>query len=184
MTDGVNPAIVVTDAAAAVSEDQPYADPGDADRAAAGAGLTRLVVGDLVGAAEVLPPLGLTLTDGADPVTGRGFAPALAETGTGRARGLYLADASAPRRLCVAVPHSKFDADCEQLALRLWRAVPGSILAMATVHRRANRNDADPAYNTASVFHDFWTGVLGRAGRAPEARLELAPVLPRPQLIR
>ena len=74
MTDGVNPAIVVTDAAAAVSEDQPYADPGDADRAAAGAGLTRLVVGDLVGAAEVLAPLGLTLTDGADPVTGRGCA--------------------------------------------------------------------------------------------------------------
>jgi hypothetical protein len=40
MNDGVNPAIVVTDAAAAVSEDQPYADPGDADRAAAGAGLS------------------------------------------------------------------------------------------------------------------------------------------------
>ena len=52
MTDGVNPAIVVTDAAAAVSEDQPYADPGDADLAAAGAGLMRLVVDDLVGAAE------------------------------------------------------------------------------------------------------------------------------------
>ena len=43
-----------------------------------------------------------------------------------RAWGLYLVDLSKPLGLCIAVPHPKSDANCEQLALRLWRAVPGS----------------------------------------------------------
>jgi hypothetical protein len=61
-------------------------------------------------------------------------------------------------------PHPKFDAGCEQLALRLWRATPGSMLAMATVHRRANGGAADPAHNPLSVFHECWAGVLGPRG--------------------
>jgi hypothetical protein len=164
MLDDVDPATVITNAAAGVSARQPYRDPDDGERRAAEAGLAGLVVGDLTGAAEVLGALGFTITTDSDPVTGRGYAMAVSETGTERAWGLYLTDTSAPPRLCVAVPHPKSDLRCEQLALRLWRAVPGGVLVMATVHRRANGGTADHAHNTASVFQGFWTGVAGPRG--------------------
>ena len=53
---------------------------------------------------------------------------------------------------------------CEQLALRLWRALPGSMLAMAAVHRDAASETADHSQNTDSVFHHLWTNVLGPRG--------------------
>jgi len=77
---------------------------------------------------------------------------------------LYLVDLTAPLGLCVAVPHPRFDEFCELLALRLWRAVPGSIFAMATVHRAANEGRADHSHNPDSVFHQLWTKLLGPRG--------------------
>ena len=89
---------------------------------------------------------------------------AVSETTTPRAWGLYLVDLSKPLGLSIAVPHPKSDANCEQLALRLWRALPGSMLAMAAVHRDAASETADHSQNTDSVFHHLWTAVLGPRG--------------------
>jgi len=149
-----------------LNEDNPYADPTSAEREAAGRGLARLLIGDPAGAAESLEPLGFTITDAVDSVTGRRFAMALSETsGTTKRRwGLYLVDLSAPLGLCVAVPHPKSDERSEVLALRLWRAVPGSVLAVAAVHREAAGADADPARNPESIFQHLWTEVLGPRG--------------------
>ena len=120
----VDPAPTVTSVAAGVSATQPYTSPTTAERVSAGTGLARLVIGDLAGAATLFEPLGFTITTDLDPETGRRYAMAVSETTTPRAWGLYLVDLSNPLRLCIAVPHPKFDANCEQLALRLWRATP------------------------------------------------------------
>lgn len=160
----VDPAITVTSVAAGVSRTQPYADPTAGERTDAGTGLARMAIGDLAGAASVLGPLGFTITADVDPATGRHFALAVSETATARAWGLYLVDLSRPLGVCIAVPHPKSDAICEQLALRLWRGIPGSILAMSAVHRDAASGTADHAQNTASVFHHLWTAVLGPRG--------------------
>ena len=134
----IDPAATVTSVAAGVSETQPYTSPTTAERVDAGIGLARLAIGDLAGAATLLGPLGFTITTDLDPDTGRRYAMAVSETSpTPRAWGLYLVDLSKPLGLCIAVPHPKSDANCEQLALRLWRALPGSMLAMAAVHRDA-----------------------------------------------
>ena len=50
------------------------------------------------------------------------------------------------------------------MAQRLWRATPGSMLAMSTVHRDAASGTADHSQNTASVFHHLWTAVPGPRG--------------------
>jgi hypothetical protein len=161
---GVDPATAVTVIAGGVSESKPFTPPTAGERADAGRGLARLAIGDVAGARTVLAPLGFTITDDRDPATGRRYVMAVSETDTPRAWGVYLVDLSEPLRLCVAVPHPKSDAVCEQLALRLWRAVPGSMLAMAAVHRRASAGTADHARNTATVFHHLWTAVLGPRG--------------------
>jgi hypothetical protein len=159
-----DPAVTVTAVAAGVSRDQAYLAPTDAERRDAGIGLARLAIGDLDGAAELLSPLGFTVTTDVDPATGRRYALAVSETQTPRAWGLYLADLTRPLGLCVAVPHPKSDALCEQLALRLWRATPGAMLAMAAVHRDAAEGTADHSQNTESVFHHLWTHVIGPRG--------------------
>jgi hypothetical protein len=161
---GVDPAITVTSVAQGVTKTQSFTPPTPDERTNAGRGLARLAIGDIAGAAPELGPIGFTVTDDTDPATGRRYALAVSETDTPRAWGVYLVDLSEPLRLCVAVPHPKSDAICEQLALRLWRAVPGSMLAMAAVHRRASSETADHAHNTATVFHHLWTGVLGPRG--------------------
>jgi hypothetical protein len=159
-----DPAVTVTSVAAGVSKDQAYVAPTDAERLDAGIGLARLAICDLDGAAELLGPLGFTVTTDVDPATGRRYALAVSETQTPRAWGLYLVDLTRPLGLCVAVPHPKFDALCEQLALRLWRATPGAMLAMAAVHRNAAEGTADHSQNTESVFHHLWTDVIGPRG--------------------
>jgi len=159
-----DPAVTVTSVAASVSKDQAYVPPTDAQRRDAGIGLARLAIGDLDGAAELLGPLGFTVTTDADPATSRRYALAVSETQTPRAWGLYLVDLTQPLGLCVAVPHPKSDALCEQLALRLWRATPGAMLAMAAVHRDAAGGTADHSQNTESVFHHMWTDVIGPRG--------------------
>src|SRR5664280_1004133 len=78
---------------------------------------------------------------------------------TPRAWGLYLLDCSTAPSLCVAVPHPRSDERCEDLGIRLWRAVPGSLLEMATVHRDALAGRADQARAAASLFHQAWTHV-------------------------
>lgn len=165
---GTDPAVIVTTVASGVSAAQPYSDPTAAERLDAGVGLARLAIGDLDGAAALLGPLGFTITADVDPTTGRSFALAVSETATPRPWGVYLVDLTRPLGLSVAVPHPKSDARCEQLALRLWRAVPGSMLAMAAVHRDASAGPggevADHSQNVASVFHHLWTAVLGPRG--------------------
>jgi hypothetical protein len=170
LASGVDPADTVTSVAAGVSSTQPYSGPAAGERADAGIGIARLVIGDIVGATTLLEPLGFTITTGVDPVTGRQYGLAVSETTTERSWGVYLVDLSAPLGLCVAVPHPRSDRHCEQLALRLWRAVPGSLLAMAAVHRRAANGTADHSRNTESVFHHLWTSVLGPRG-VPQAQI-------------
>lgn len=155
-----DPADIVRAVAAGVDENQPYTDPSAAERDSAVLGLTRLLIGNTAGGAALLAHTGFAVTAAEDPVTGRGYVLALSETTTPRAWGLYLIDASAPPRLAIAVPHPKSDTRCERLALRLWRAVPGSILLLSAVHRAVS----DAAQDTASVFHHLWTDVLGPWG--------------------
>ena len=159
-----DPAVTVTSVAAGVSKDQAYVAPTDDERLDACIGLARLAIGDLDGAAELLGPLGFTVTTDVDPTTGRRYALAVSEAQTPRAWGLYLVDLTRPLGLCVAVPHPKSDALCEQLALRLWRATPGAMLAMAAIHRDAADGTADHSQNTESVFHHLWTDVIGPRG--------------------
>lgn len=159
-----DPDATVTSVAAGVNRNQPYTAPAEGERTDAGLGLARLAIGDLVGATTLLDPLGFTVTGDMDQATGRRYAMAVSETTTARAWGVYLADLSAPLSLCIAVPHPRSDRRCEELALLLWRAVPGSLLAMAAVHRAAADGTADHARNTASVFHHLWTGVVGPRG--------------------
>jgi len=163
---GVDPGSTVTSVAQGVSRSQSFTPPTPGERTDAGRGLARLAIGDVAGAVTVLGPLGFTVTEDRDPATGRRYALAVSTTDP-RAWGVYLVDLSEPLRLCVAVPHPKSDAVCEQLALRLWRAVPGSMLAMAAVHRDAvasTGGTADHSHTTASVFHHLWAGVLGPRG--------------------
>ena len=160
----VDPATVVTELAAAVSADQRYLDPTDEERNRAALGLARVLVGNRSGAVDLLAPLGFSVESGVDGATGRPFVLAVSGPDHDRPWGLFLVDVSTPPRLCVAVPHPKFDLRCEQLALRLWRAVPGALLAMATVHRDAALGVADHAHNAQTVFHALWTGVLGPWG--------------------
>ena len=159
-----DPAVTVTSVAAGVSKDQAYVAPTDDERLDACIGLARLAICDLDGAAELLGPLGFTVTTDVDPTTGRRYALAVSEAQTPRAWGLYLVDLTRPLGLCVAVPHPKSDALCEQLALRLWRATPGAMLAMAAIHRDAADGTADHSQNTESVFHHLWTDVIGPRG--------------------
>ncbi len=157
---GADPEIVVRAVVAGVDDNQPYADPSVAERDSAVLGLARLLIGNTAGGAALLGPTGFTVTAAEDPLTGRGYVLALSETTTPRAWGLCLIDASVPPRLAIAVPHPKSDTRCERQALRLWRAVPGSILMLSAVHRAV----ADAAQDTASVLHHLWTDVLGPWG--------------------
>ncbi len=162
----IDPDVTLSSIVAAASPDERYADPTRAEREVGGVGLARLAIGDVTGAAGLLEPLGFTVAAGVDVATGRRLAMAVSETGntTKRRWGVYIIDLSAPLGLCVAVPHPRSDERCELLALRLWRAVPGSMLAMASVHRNAAHGHADHAHNSESVFHRLWAGVLGPRG--------------------
>lgn len=168
----VDLAAVLDELVRGVSEDDAYRSPDAAEREAACTGLARLAVGDMPGAAAILQPLGFTVATLVDAVTGRAFRSARSEAGGERRWGLYLVDTAAPVRLSIGVPHPRFDQFCEQLALRLWRAVPGSLLSVATVHRNAidrastttPPQHADPARNPAALFHRHWTDVLGPRG--------------------
>src|SRR3954447_7336851 len=170
-TDQIDPADIVDAVVQRVHAAQPYLSPTPAERTDAGTGLARLILGDTAGATEMLAPLDFSVTEATDPETGRPYALAVSGA-TERAWGLYLVDRSAPLRLCIAVPHPRSDRDCELLALRLWRSRPGSILALATVHRDADDvgRDADQARNPDSVFHQLWTAVVGPRG-VPQVQL-------------
>lgn len=160
-----DPAETVAEVVGHVDAGQDYVPPTEGERAAAVAGLAKLVLRDVPGARELLVPLGFTVERRVDPVTGRAYGVALsavtAESATTRPWGLYLVDWSAPLALGLAVPHPHSDAFCEELALRGWRDNPGSLLALAAVHRDAVDKTADHAHNTESVFHHLWTSYLG-----------------------
>ncbi len=168
----IDPGEMLAAVVGTVSGGSPYLEPAPRDRDVAVLGLARFMIGELTGARSLLEPLGFTVRDGVDPATGRRFAAATSETDetTARRWGLFLRDLSAPNRLGIAVPHPRSDTDCELLALRLWRAVPGSLLAMATVHRNARvggtQELADQSRNPESIFHHLWTDVTGPRGVA------------------
>jgi hypothetical protein len=158
-----------------------YRAPDKAEGDAGVAGLTSLRAsspGDVTRARDLLTPLGFTVISATDPVTQRPYAMALSETarpgvGTPRAWGLYLVDLSRPSAsLCVAVPHTRSDRHCQEIAMRLWRDVPGAVLMMATAHRDTpwpgpgHPSTADLTYNTECLVYQAWTRVFGPAGHA------------------
>ncbi|RJQ79913.1 hypothetical protein D5S17_09055 [Pseudonocardiaceae bacterium YIM PH 21723] len=114
-------------------------------------GLTPASRGTLTGRAQ---ELGLTLSEGADMVTGRRFVMAASTPGDARAWGVFLIDTGAPRsNIVVEVPHPNFDMHTELLGLDLYRKAPGSVLIMAGAHRKASNGKADVAHQAESMFH-------------------------------
>jgi hypothetical protein len=125
-------------------------------------GLRHLLGGSIEGAASRLTPHGFTVSRDRDEVTNRPYHLAVSELATDRMWGLYLADRSTEPSMCLAVPHPRTES-----AARTWRcgyggAVPGAVLFLATVHRRAVPGAgmvADQARNRDSVFQHAWTDV-------------------------
>jgi hypothetical protein len=107
-------------------------------RAAAdvGVGLNALLDGDVTGARAELGSCGFTFVEDSDPVTGRPYLLARSGSPTGCCPGeLLLVDRSSTPALCLGVPQAAADETCVDLALRLWRAVPGSLLHLSTAPR-------------------------------------------------
>jgi hypothetical protein len=124
-------------------------------------GLTALLAGDLPGAGAALGPRGFTVAEATDPVTGRPCLLARSGSPGTRLGGLFLVDRATTPSLCVGVPHPDDDQACVDLALRLWRLVPGSLLALATVPPGGASGRTDPTRDTTSLFHAAWAQVAG-----------------------
>ncbi|SDI73007.1 hypothetical protein SAMN05192558_11795 [Actinokineospora alba] len=138
--------------------DARYRPPDDAERHAFVRGLRALGVGQ---DAEALRALGFSVDVGTDRATGRRFALAVNAAGE-RAWGLYLIDLSEPSRLLVEVPHPNYDLRTEVVGLALWRAVPGSLLAVSGTHRKAANGAGDVAHRADSMFHALATDFAER----------------------
>lgn len=137
--------------AAALSSSDTYAEPGTSDSVSAIAGINQLIQGR---DASTLTALGFTVSTGYESVSGKAYALAKSEYGSGNRKwGWYLADLTAPLSMVIEAPHPKFDTDSEQVALKLWQRVPGAVLLMAGAHRDAASALADVAHQTGSLFH-------------------------------
>jgi hypothetical protein len=130
----------------------------------AGTGLTALLCGDVGGARAELARCGFTITEDVDPVTGRPYLLARSGSSTKWPGGLFLVDRSAAPSLCVGVPRATDDQPCVDLGLRLWRAVPGSLLALAAAPRGNRGRGVDQTHDTASPFHAAWALAAGPRG--------------------
>lgn len=130
----------------------PYRPPDPDERRQLLSALRALRAGDSGRAAEEAGALGYTVRTGIDAETGRPFGLAVNPAGE-RAWGWYLVDLSAPIRLVVEVPHPAFDLHTEEIGLGLYRAVPGSVLAVSGTHRRVDGGAGDVAHRTDSMFH-------------------------------
>jgi hypothetical protein len=131
----------------------PYRAPSPAERTKFLAGLATLAADDIAEATEELRPLGFMVRAGTDPDTGRPYALATNEPRSYRSWGHYLVDLSAPAALLVEVPHPTNDLHTDRLGLALYRAVPGSVLAVSGTNRWAAAGAGDVAHRTDSLFH-------------------------------
>lgn len=139
--------------AADLDDDAPYRPPESSERLRLLSALRALEAGDSARAADEAGELGGTVRTGVDKETGRPFG-LVVSAADERAWGWYLIDMSAPVRLAIEVAHPNSDLRSEEIGLALYRAVPGSVLAVAGTHRRAGDDDAgDVAHRTDSMFH-------------------------------
>ena len=151
----VDLAAQVSEFADALSPDAPYRPPDDQERAVALDGLMPLLTGrdDVDSERKTLAPLGFTVADGVDAVTGRHFVLASTKPDAARGWGLFVADYGARPRLVIEVPHPNFDLNTEQVGIDLYRRLPGSAVLVAGAHRKAGDNTADVAHNADSLFN-------------------------------
>lgn len=138
--------------AAGLHDDAAYRPPDPDERRQLLSALRALRAGDSRRAEEEAGRLGYSVRTGIDFGTGRAFGLAV-NPADERAWGWYLVDLSAPVRLVVEVPHPNFDLRTEEIGLALYRAVPGSVLAVAGTHRKVANGAGDVAHRTDSMFH-------------------------------
>ncbi|MFI9641360.1 hypothetical protein ACIG87_15065 [Micromonospora sp. NPDC051925] len=152
----VDPGVLVTDFVGRLKPTDPYRNPDADERRAARKAMTLLLAKDRAGldeASGILAGLGFTASRGHDLQTGRDYALFVTGAGGERPWGLIMMDLSQPVRLAVEVPHPNSDLHTEDVGLRLFRAVPGSIMLVAGAHRRAGNQQADAAHNPDGLFH-------------------------------
>jgi hypothetical protein len=147
--------------AAGLRADAAYRPPSPDERRRLLSALSALRAGDARRAADEAGTLGFTVRTGVDAETGRAFGLAVNPAGE-RAWGWYLVDLSEPTRLVVEVPHPNFDLHTEEIGLALYRAVPGSVLAMSGTHRRVANGAGDVAHRTDSTFHAVAVDLAGQ----------------------
>ncbi|MFC0429872.1 hypothetical protein [Kutzneria buriramensis] len=157
--------------AAALSADAPYRPPTVREGKDALSGLIPLLTGgkNTQSYVQTLTPLGFTLTDGRDTVSGRHFLLAATEPDVERGWGMYIADYGVAPRRVIEVPHPNFDLDTEQVGVQLYQALPGSAVLIAGAHRRAAGGLADVAHNANSLFN-LVADALARKG-LPQVQL-------------
>ncbi|SCG63425.1 hypothetical protein GA0070560_11886 [Micromonospora halophytica] len=120
-------------------------------------------------ATGLLTAIGYDARVGTDPETGREYAIFRTEAGGDRPWGILLVDLSRQVELAIEVPHPNSDLHTEDVGLRLFRAVPGSMLVVAGAHRRAADERADAAHNEDGLFQV----VTGRFARRDLNQIQL-----------
>ncbi|SBT50960.1 hypothetical protein [Micromonospora auratinigra] len=149
-----DPAGPVEDFVRQLKPSAPYRDPREDERRHTEDAVALLLAGreHLDRASTLLRDVGYTPRVGTDPETGRDYAMFTTEAGGERAWGVLLVDLSRQPELAVEVPHPNSDLRTEDVGLRLFRAVPGSVLLIAGAHRRAGDTRADAAHNPDGLF--------------------------------
>ncbi|MDG4803410.1 hypothetical protein [Micromonospora sp. WMMD980] len=149
----VDPARVVEDFVRQLEPTAPYRDPTAAERQHTAEAVRLLIDGDdLTRATALLGDVGYAGRVHVDPGTGRTYAMFTTEAGGDRPWGILLVDLSRTPELAIEVPHPNSDLLTEDVGLRLFRAVPGSVLVVAGAHRRAGHDQADAAHNADGLF--------------------------------
>jgi hypothetical protein len=161
---------VVRRLTATMDPDQVHRAPTADERAAVPAAIDRVLSGDTgPDAVAAFDRLGMDLSAGTDPATGRAFRLAASRPGAAASWGAVVVDGGAAASVVVEVPHPVADRDTEHVGLALFRAVPGAVLLLAGAHRRAAGGHADVAHQPGSFFHGVATH-LGARG-LPELQL-------------
>jgi hypothetical protein len=113
------------------------------------------------GAIDRLAAQGMAAGSGVDTETGRTFTLVEQDNRAGPGWGAFLVDQfekPAEQRLIIEVPWPGGDNGSERLAVRLFRALPGSVLIMAGADQRTE----DVTTNTDSIFHGVAAELAGR----------------------
>lgn len=141
---------------AALREDAAYRPPSGDERRTFVDALTALSAGrldDVPLTAGPLRELGMSVDQGVDEQTGRGYVVVASEPNAERGWGLYMIDLTRPARLVVQVPHPANDLHTDEIGLELFRRVPGSVLAISGTHRAVANGAGDAAHRVDSMFH-------------------------------